>query len=944
MLAFRTYHLTLLLCGVCIFLHSENSFSQGRPSSRRNAPSSNKRMNTRIVAGTSASVSSSSNTLLSTSSSLSTRPTLRINTSSSNTLSASVSDSVPRSKSGIDTIIVFSAQDSMRYFVKDRHLRLRGGAFVKNRASTLQAEIIDVFFDKGYMKAETARDSLGRVYGVPKFTDGSESYYGAALTYNFRTQRGTISLAEAKMGEGFFFGEKIKRVSENTFFMQDGCYTTCNKTHPHFYFKSPRMKVITQDRVFADPLIFYIEDVPIAAVPFGLFMEIGGQTGRRSGFIIPQVFISSPLGSTTGRGIAFENLGYYFAINDNLDAKVTASFFTKGGAVGRVQGNYAFGPRLRGSVDASYGYTRFSPTDPFSEQWSLAVNHNQQLTPFTSIQGNLNFSSPGFIRQTQFDLSRRVTQTLNSSFSVNHRFDNGIPLGVSYARVQNLGNNEVTTNVNVNTSIPQVFPLRNLVPRDSWLADVSFNYGVNGTANWLQPADSLPNETLVERERRKATAEPFRSVIRHTPSINISPRLGYFTITPNISYRENWYFRRIEERRIQSNTTPSITVDKVQQGFFREYSADFGLSLGTTLYGVVNPRILGLNSLRHTLRPSLGFTFSPDVSVDELGMVGRVKDVNGNNFLDQFGRSTTYSRFALDQGGVPIGRRLSLDWGLSNNFEAKIATSDTSESVVQLLALNLNGGVNFAADSLQWSTIGVSFSNTLGGVINFSGGATFDVYDQDTIRFGESRSFSRVNRFLLTSGKGLARLTNAGFSLSYSVGSNGGNPSGQINQGQQTQRDTSQQNNPQNAQEAALGERFRQRMDNAYDDVDLFGDRSPGVRPLDISWNSSYNAAFNYAPSSSPGFPATLSALIAANFSMTFEKNWRLATGFSFDAISGQFNAPSVSINKDLHCWEMSLTWQPVGQSQGFIFRIGMKAAQLRDIQVTRQQSPLFRQ
>jgi hypothetical protein len=218
------------------------------------------------------------------------------------------------------------------------------------------------------------------------------------------------------------------------------------------------------------------------------------------------------------------------------------------------------------------------------------------------------------------------------------------------------------------------------------------------------------------------------------------------------------------------------------------------------------------------------------------------------------------------------------------------------------------------------------------------------VYDQVERRLGESRSFVRVNRFLASEGKGLVRLTNAGFSLSYSVGSNGGNLAGAVNQGNQNSGDTTQQKSPQNAQEAALGERFRQRIDNAYDDVDLFCDRSPGVRPLDVSWNSSYNAAFNYAPSSNPAFPATLSALIAANFSMTFEKNWRLQTGFSFDAVSGQFNAPSLTVNKDLHCWEMSLTWQPVGQSQGFIFRIGMKAAQLRDIQVTRQQSPLFRQ
>jgi hypothetical protein len=863
----------------------------------------------------------------------------RLTTSS---LTTSNGDSLTRSKSGIDTVIVFSAQDSMRYFVRDRHLRLRGAAFVKNRAQTMQAEIIDVFFDKGYMQASTARDSLGRVYGVPKFTDGKESYYGATLSYNFKTQRGTISLAETKLGEGFFFGERVKRVAENTFFLQDGCYTTCNKTHPHFYFKSPRMKVVAQDKVFADPLVFYIEDIPLLAVPFGLFMELGGPSGRRSGFLIPQVFISSPLGSTTGRGFAFENFGYYFAINDYLDAKVTGSFYTKGGVLGRVQGNYNFGRRFRGSVDGSYGVVRFNPTDSFSEQWNLAVNHNQELTPFTSIQGSLNFSSPGFNRTTQFDLNRRVVQTLNSNFSINHRFDNGIPLGLGYSRVQNLATEEVTQNIRANTSIPQVFPLKNLVPRDSWLADISFSYSVNATADLYYAPDTLPNETSVQRLRRLSSAQqPFRARVQHTPSINISPRLGYFTITPSIGYRENWYFRRIKSRTLDTLNRAAIAADTTENGFFREFAADFGLSVATTLYGVVNPRIFGLNSLRHTLRPSIGVSFSPDVSTDALGMVGRVLSTSGNVLLDRNGRTQTYSRFERDGGGVPIGQIAAMTWSLGNNFEAKVAESDTSEKVIQLLSLNASGSVNFAAQEFQWSPIGVNFSNTLGGVVQFSGNATFDVYDVvDSLFPSGARSFTRVNRFLWNEGKGLMRLTNAGFTLSFATGSNGGIPAAAA----LPQSTDTTQLQPQTSEEAALGARFQQRIDNTYDNVDIFGDQTPGVRPFDISWNSSYNAAFNYSPALASNLPPTLSALIAANFSVTLEKSWRMSTGFSYDVISGQFNAPQLTLNKDLHCWDMSLTWNPIGQSQGFIFRIGMKAAQLRDIQYTRRESPLFRQ
>lgn len=938
-----------LICSIffLLLLVSISAFAQDKPTSRTNTRSATP-SRLRALQSSAATISTTAATTLQTQAT-----TLLSRSLTTSTLSLEgknlLQDSTQKtqSKSGIDTIITFAAQDSMRYFVRDKHLRLRGAAFVKNRAQTLSAEVIDVYFGKGYMQASTARDSLGRVYGVPKFTDGKESYYGATLSYNFRTQRGTISLAETKMGEGFFFGERVKRVNEDTFFMQDGCYTTCDKAHPHFYFKSPRMKVITKDKVFADPLIFYIEDIPILAVPFGLFMDIGGESGRRSGVLIPQVFVSSPIGSTSGRGFAFENLGYYFAINDNLDAKLTASFYTKGGVVGRLQGNYVFGRRFRGNVDVSYGYVRFAPTDDFSEQWSFSATHNQELTPFTSIQGSLNFSSPGFIRATQFDLNRRVTQTLNSNFSINHRFDNGIPLGVSYRRTQNLANNEISQNVSANTSIPQLFPLKNLVPRDSWLADVSFSYGVSATADFLKAADSVAGETEVQRLRRQI-AQPFSARIQHSPSINISPKLGYFTVSPGIGYRENWYFRSIAQRRIDS-TNRNKTVDSIVPGFFREYSTDFRIDVATTLYGIVNPRILGVNSLRHTLRPQIGFTYTPDLRAAQFGMTNRVLEESGDKpYQDSLKQERLYSPFELDQGSIPQPLTAAITWGLGNNFEAKIAESDTSEKVIQLMSVNVNGSVNLAAEKFQWSPISIGFSNTLGGVVQFSGGATFDIYSQksDSIVRGNSitRFFTREDEFAWNKGQGLGRFTNVGFTLSYAVGSSGGIQAGAVVTGQGDSLQNSAPKQQQNSEEAALGARFQQRIDNTYDRVDLFGDQTPGVRPLDVSWNSSYNAAFNYAPESAPGLQPTISALIAAQFSLTLEKSWRMNTGFSYDVVTNAFNAPQFTLSKDLHCWEMSLTWNPIGQSQGFIFRIGMKAAQLRDIQYTRRESPLFRQ
>jgi LptD protein len=856
-----------------------------------------------------------------------------------------------RARSGMDTIVTFAAQDSIVYSVKGRKMRLRSAAFVKNDKQTLEAEAIDLFFEQATMRAVNVRDSAGRIMGVPKFTDNGETYRGAELTYNFRTRRGTITLAETKLGEGYFFGEKVKRMNDDTFFLQDGCYTTCDNVHPHFYFKAPKMKVITKDRIFADPIIVYVEDIPIFAIPFGLFIE--NKSGRRSGFVIPQVIFNSPIGSTDGRGIALQGLGYYWAASDFFDAELTGTIFSKGGLQGTLTTQYNFRKeRVSGRVSGTYGYVG-SPGRDFTATWGLNISHSQTLSPFTNISGSLNFSSPDFNRLTQFDVSRRVVQTINSSFSISHTFDNGLPLSLSFNRTQNIVNGQIDNSVQTGTSVRQINPLRGLVDaladrgildRDSWLADIGFDYSVNASVRFGRPADSVQGETTFDRIRRfraDSLEQPFTARVEHRPNLTITPKLGYFTITPNIAYRETWYFRRIADRQFVDSLR---TEDRVERGFFREYSGEVSLSLATILYGVVNPRIFGVNSIRHRFNPSVGVSYSPDWTQDQFGMVGSY-----TNPRDTSRRVIRYSRYEADGGNIPGMRQASLIWNLANNFEAKLQDTGTSEKVAQLMAVNVNGSVNFIADSMRWSPIGMSFSNTLGQSVNFSGSASFDVYDVDETRTGSDvsprYSYNRVNRFLASTGKGLVRLTNIGFSLAYGINGNskGVSTESSFIRPQQASANPDSVKLQTANEEESIGARFRARLDNIYEQTDLYGDSSPGVLPLPITWNANFNATFNYAPPIGRFAQASVNALINASLSVAIERSWNVSTNFTFDAVTGQVYAPTISLRKDIHCWDMSLTWTPFGTQQSFAFRLGIKSGQLRDVELRKQSSPLYR-
>ena len=147
-----------------------------------------------------------------------------------------LSASAQQSK-GIDSTVSYSARDSVVLFIKKKKMNLNGDAEITLKKQELKAEHIELDFNLSLLKAEGLKDSTGKVYGFPKFNDNGEEFIGEKILFNLETKKGTITMGETKADEGgFFFGSKVKKMSENSLFIQNGCYTTCTKPHPHFYF------------------------------------------------------------------------------------------------------------------------------------------------------------------------------------------------------------------------------------------------------------------------------------------------------------------------------------------------------------------------------------------------------------------------------------------------------------------------------------------------------------------------------------------------------------------------------------------------------------------------------------------------------------------------------------------------------------------------------------
>ena len=134
-----------------------------------------------------------------------------------------------------------------------------------------------------------------------------------------------------------------------------------------------RAKVRPKKNIVTGPAYLVVEDVPLPiAVPFFFFPFTNSYS---SGFIMP-----SPMDDSS-RGFGLAEGGYYFAINDRSDLKLTGDIFTKGSWRFSALTNYNKRYRFSGTLQADYQVTKTGdknmPDYAISKDFKITWNHRQ---------------------------------------------------------------------------------------------------------------------------------------------------------------------------------------------------------------------------------------------------------------------------------------------------------------------------------------------------------------------------------------------------------------------------------------------------------------------------------------------------------------------------------------------------------------------------------------
>ena len=795
--------------------------------------------------------------------------------------------------SGVDTLVTYSAKDSIIYSMKTRFMHLYGGGKTAYQQMSLSAERIEVNWDTATMTAVGVPDTAraDSITGAPVIQDAGEEYRGEKVAYNFRTRKGRITVAATEIDDGYYTGEQIKKIDTDMLYVADGKYTTCDLDHPHFYFTSPKMKLYVRDKVVVEPVYFYVADVPVFALPFGVFPSRGG---RASGIIAPA------FGSDGRLGQYLSHLGYYWALSDYFDLSTAFDLSSKGGWANTSRLNYALRYNFTGSLSGEYRKVIVGePQDPnyrSTDAYDITLVHNQEIDPSARLDVNFRFSSGNF-RDYSRSIEDILQQNIFSAASFVKRWDeSNRSLSVSVTRDQSLTNGDIREVLpTINFTQSQIFPFR---PRSRsrglssisetdrpWIQKLGLNYNASfsNQRSKLQTSVSgikVGDTLLTVEDYRRGTTQSLGQNL----GFSISPKVGFVTITPSLSFADTrtWSDDRLPTRNAaDSSLIFSETDRRTIQGTVRA-----GISASTRFYGIAQPRIFGIEAFRHTINPSVSLSYGKQV----------------------YWANTT-----------PIPKyQLVANMNVANNFEMKVATSDTTDPAkIQLMNVGLGTSYDFARDSLNFNPFNITARTDIGSLLNISGSAIYNLYQYDQAAGG------RVNRFLISEAGKLGDLTNVSLSMSTSL-------RGEKKQARGTQGVPA---NVQDQQASADGTGFAPTPRPVYQTI---YDREEA--DFSIPWNLTLSYTFSQSQST-PSSPIIRTSSANASLSFNLTETWQIGTTASYDFVNKKHFIPSVDVTRDLHCWTMRFTWYPMGIREGYRLELRVKAPQLQDVKVTKQSS-----
>ena len=840
------------------------------------------------------------------------------------TLSNNEIDSIANT-SEIETTINYSAKDSIFYDLKSQKIKLYGGSKIDYGEINLEAYEILVDWNDKTLDANFILDSIGKKIGKPIFSEGDQSYETDKITYNFDSRKAKIKGIVTQLDDAYMQGEDVKKNEEDELFISHAMYTTCNLEEPHFHISSSKIKVIPGKKVVSGPFHLKFGNVP---TPLGFIFGMFPQPKKKvSGLIMPNY------GEEKRRGFYLRDGGYYFAVNDHLDLRLTGDIYSKGSYGMTLGTNYKKRYSYSGNLRFNYNKSKLgdfeNPTtsNDFSFSWSHSPDTRGKSSRFSS---SVNFQTNSYNQNKNLvysNFNESINAQFNSNISYSKTFK-GSPFNLS----ANLRHSQNVQTKKVNLTLPdisynmsRIYPFKNIGKLGKTaLGKISISHRFNGKIELTNGSvgNSLGGLNIINSgnnfsEQIDFNMDNISSIIdrskiggKHTIPISTSFNLlKYFTVSPSINYNEIWYFKKLSynynelENGIEIDTTNS---------FQRAWSYSSAFALSTRIYGTVFFKKGKIKAIRHVISPEISMSFSPDFTKPKYGYYENVQ-------INNEGDTKLLSKYENFLFGSPrIGSSASMNFYIGNNLEMKVLdkkdTINGTRKIKIFDNLAFSSSYNFLADSFRLAPIRFSTRTSFfKRLINLSISGNIDPY---TFRLDSiSESATGIKNVYQRRVDELAYKNNQGIgSLAY------------INMALGFRFSAKDFRSDDDEKESSYGTR---------EEIDYINSNIAEYIDFNVPW--SINASYNLNRRKIGFRDTTITQTLTFSGDVSISEKTKISFRSGYDFKFKMLTQTSINATRDLHCWRINFSWVPFGRFQSYNLSINAVSALLQDLKLEKR-------
>ncbi|MEP7374021.1 MAG: putative LPS assembly protein LptD [Chitinophagaceae bacterium] len=847
---------------------------------------------------------------------ITTQPVLEDTTINSDTIPGNDSVTVQKidtfslklSKDTLSSPLHYYAEDSVVVMIKNKKIFLYGKTKTEYEDITLTAPQVNIDQQTQLLSAINKKDSTGAVVEDAIFEQGENKFTSDTIVYNFKTQKGLTQNTITQSGEMFVHGESVKKIDQNVTFVKRGFFTTCNLDEPHFGFRANKLKVINKKLAISGPTHPEFEGVPLPVyLPFGFFPL---SQGRKSGLLPPQFATNEQF------GLGLEGLGYYQVFNQHWDTKFYGNVYSYGGWSANINPTYRKRYHYSGSLNFGLQKTKrnfkgdpdFYSNNSYTLTWSHQAD--SRARPGTSFSANVNSSSTTYNQNVPNNVNLNFQNQLSSSIAYSKTWvDKPYNLTVSANHNQNNQTRLVNLNLpDVGFTVSTIYPFqkKESVGSKKWYEQLGIAYNGNfrNQISFYDTAFKLRN--LIDTLQWGA---------QHNIPITLSlpPILGgAIVVSPGVSYSQVWIAQKFIRK--WNGTKVDTTI---QKGFFVDQQTSFSLSFNTAIFGTYQFKNSKIVAIRHVIRPTISANYKPDLSSRFYDSV-QINNAGYKIWVSQL-QGGIYS-------GYSSGRNGGLSFQLDNNVEMKVknkkdSTGEEPTKKIRLIdGFGVSTSYNFLAEKFKLSPFQLYFRTNLFEKININASGTLNPYETDTLGQNIDKYVWEAGRF------SLGRLSSGSVSMSTSFQSK---PKDEKKDKEKKDQMNQEMNDP-----VLAGD--KQRL------LDYMRQNPAEFVDFNIPWQVSLSYSLYFQEQFKPDYSGfTKVVRSSANFSGSFSltPKWNFSVNGYYDFDTKKLQTFTMSIAREMHCWQMSINVTPVGPYRFFNFTISPKSGILQDLRINRTRS-----